>query len=52
MKMRGETREVWWECGEKQEKYDENEKRNKRSRMKMRGETIEVWWKWEEKQEK
>ena len=42
MKMRRETREVGWKWEDKQEKYDENERRNKRSMMKMRGETREV----------
>ena len=49
--MRGETREVGWECEEKQGKYYENVRTNKRSIMRMWGETREVLWECEEKQE-
>ena len=42
MRMRGQTREVGLECKEKQEKYDENVRRNKRSRMKINGESSDL----------
>ena len=58
MRMRGETREVGWECEEKQEEYvrmrgenrgvDDDKSRNKRRIIRMRGETRESWWEWEE----